>query len=533
MGNFSSNDEFCQADEQYRKLLGHRYSDTEIVIGLVAAVGTQLKTIAKYIEDELSFYKYTVNHINISRDIISNIVDISENITSEVDRINKYMDYGNEIRKTTENNAILALGASSEIFKERVICNTAKENEKIPMKRSAFIISSLKNTDEVNILREIYTDGFYLFGIAEDENRRIKNLNNDGKSNADEVKALIERDRDESQPYGQHTRDSFQLADFFINFDSNHDQIKGDIKRIIGLIFGDPYTTPTFHEFAMFMAFSSALRSADLSRQVGAIIARNNEIIASGANDSPKAKGGLYWPERNDDGEIVDLDKGRDYKRGKDSNKSEQEKIIQNILEKLPPEINKDSVESAIRQSHLTDITEYGRIVHAEMEALMFCARNNISAKGADLYCTTFPCHNCAKHLIAAGIEKVYYVEPYPKSKAYDFYDDSISPDLKDSNEKVVFFPFVGVGPRRFFDLFSMNLSSGASVKRKNKTGIIITKNKEERQARLQMVPFSYLERETYATHLFKQGLGRLKNNQGRCIHENSEDGRGGLFPTS
>jgi deoxycytidylate deaminase len=41
----------------------------------------------------------------------------------------------------------------------------------------------------------------------------------------------------------------------------------------------------------MFMAFSSALRSADLSRQVGAVIAKNGDLIASGANDVPKFGG--------------------------------------------------------------------------------------------------------------------------------------------------------------------------------------------------------------------------------------------------
>ena len=76
----------------------------------------------------------------------------------------------------------------------------------------------------------------------------------------------------------------------------NSDKFKNSLWRILDLIFGSPYLTPTFDEYAMFMAFTSSLRSADLSRQVGAVIANNNEIIASGANDSPRAGGGLYWP---------------------------------------------------------------------------------------------------------------------------------------------------------------------------------------------------------------------------------------------
>ncbi|MCZ5321339.1 hypothetical protein O5699_00900 [Escherichia coli] len=60
------------------------------------------------------------------------------------------------------------------------------------------------------------------------------------------------------------------------------------------MLFGNPFITPTFDEYAMYMAFSSALRSADLSRQVGAVLAKNYAIMSTGANDVPKSGGGLY-----------------------------------------------------------------------------------------------------------------------------------------------------------------------------------------------------------------------------------------------
>ncbi|MCB2462707.1 hypothetical protein KQ705_15750, partial [Listeria monocytogenes] len=77
-------------------------------------------------------------------------------------------------------------------------------------------------------------------------------------------------------------------------------------------------------------------------------------------------------------------------------------------------------------------------------------------------YCTTFPCHNCAKPILAAGITRVVYVEPYPKSRALEFHSESIhlksQLDEKHDEKLVAFEPFIGVGPRRFLDLFSMNL---------------------------------------------------------------------------
>ncbi len=42
-------------------------------------------------------------------------------------------------------------------------------------------------------------------------------------------------------------------------------------------------------------------------------------------------------------------------------------------------------------------------MVHAEMEALMSCARKGVSPLGGTLYCTTFPYHNCAQVAYADG----------------------------------------------------------------------------------------------------------------------------------
>lgn len=51
------------------------------------------------------------------------------------------------------------------------------------------------------------------------------------------------------------------------------------------------------------------------------------------------------------------------------------------------------------------------------------CAGNN-SLDGCEMFTTTFPCHICAKHIIAAGIKAVYYIEPYEKSLAIELHDD-------------------------------------------------------------------------------------------------------------
>ncbi len=144
-------------------------------------------------------------------------------------------------------------------------------------------------------------------------------------------------------------------------------------------------------------------------------------------------------------------------------------------------------------------------MVHAEMEALLSLARSNVSAVGATLYATTFPCHNCAKHIVAAGILKVIFIEPYPKSKAAELHSDSISLGFSTDDGTVHFEPFVGVGPRRFFDLFSMRHGSGYPLTRKDGEGQAIRWKPEESKLRMQMLPCSYVELELLAGSMFSQ----------------------------
>lgn len=53
------------------------------------------------------------------------------------------------------------------------------------------------------------------------------------------------------------------------------------------------------------------------------------------------------------------------------------------------------------------------RTIHAEMNALLQCAKYGTETKGAVIYVTHFPCLNCTKSLIQAGITKIYYGEDY------------------------------------------------------------------------------------------------------------------------
>ncbi len=51
--------------------------------------------------------------------------------------------------------------------------------------------------------------------------------------------------------------------------------------------------------------------------------------------------------------------------------------------------------------------------VHAEQNAISDAARRGVSVNGATAYITHFPCVNCAKILISAGIKSVRYLHDY------------------------------------------------------------------------------------------------------------------------
>lgn len=53
------------------------------------------------------------------------------------------------------------------------------------------------------------------------------------------------------------------------------------------------------------------------------------------------------------------------------------------------------------------------RTLHAEMNAILQCAENGVSTRGAAVYVTFFPCLNCTKALIQVGIKQVYFGDDY------------------------------------------------------------------------------------------------------------------------
>ena len=68
---------------------------------------------------------------------------------------------------------------------------------------------------------------------------------------------------------------------------------------------------------------------------------------------------------------------------------------------------NCDDVGHKLEDSHCI------RTVHAEMNAIVQCARNGHAMNGATVYVTHYPCLNCMKALAQAGVKRIVYRNDY------------------------------------------------------------------------------------------------------------------------
>jgi dCMP deaminase len=68
-----------------------------------------------------------------------------------------------------------------------------------------------------------------------------------------------------------------------------------------------------------------------------------------------------------------------------------------------------------------TGLVSKNTVVHAETNAILFAAKNGIQTNGCSIYITLSPCIECAKMIVQAGINEVYYKEQYRNTDGVEF----------------------------------------------------------------------------------------------------------------
>lgn len=461
----------------------------ELFIGVAGPIGTDMENLCSEITGAMKKVRYEAHTIQVTEHMTAypapGVHTEGKDYFSQM--IFK-MDYGNTLCSTNDDPAFLMRIAMQQIgfLREKIIAK--KKPLQSPDERPriipnvAYIIRQLKRPEEVQLLRRVYGKQFILISAYGSEEHRRARLTDRIRDNLEistkaediafKTEKALARDQDEgTDENGQHLRETYHLADVFVD-GINKDQMRAGLDRFFEAFFGKNDIGPSKVEYGMYAAKAASLRSTDLSRQVGsAIFNCDGDLISQGCNEVPRAFGGTYWADEEPD--------YRDVKLGYDPNDHLKKGVIRDLMERLSKagflsEEHKkfDDFESLVdfligrgkaeqnelnfgclKNSQVNDLTEYGRVVHAEMVAICDAARLGKPIKNTNLYVTTFPCHNCTKHIIASGIRSVTYMEPYPKSRAKQLHKDEIEIE-KTSESKVAFLPFLGISPFRYRDIF-------------------------------------------------------------------------------
>jgi len=452
----------------------------ELVFGIAGPIGVDVDAITDSLVTALKAVGYRAHTIKLTTEMLS--YPAAPEPPKNKDHFSEVtfkIDYANALCTDLRDSAAIArIGMDAVMRKRRELTGS---HEKVA-EATAYILRQLKRPDEVVLLQKVYGRQFILisaYGSAEQRKKLIENKLRRSLSTlaqpvdiSHKAETLIARDaREEGQDYGQQLRETFPLADVFIDGISKQ-TMDLMLQRFVDALFGRTDIAPSKDEYGMYAAKSASLRSSDLSRQVGAaIFTCDGELLTQGCNEVPKAFGGTYWDLENPD--------FRDVRIGHDPNEVLKKELVRDLIERLvttdllseralklgsPAEIVEvltskgrshagRTGSGALADSLIMDLTEFGRVVHAEMGAICDAARLGRSLKGSILYSTAFPCHNCTKHILAAGITRVLYMEPYPKSRAKDLHENEIEIE-QESQTRVSFIPFLGISPYRYRDIF-------------------------------------------------------------------------------
>jgi deoxycytidylate deaminase len=497
----------------------------ELVFGIVGPIGVDIDAVMEGLSNALKDVEYRPISIHLTELIEDRGIKVKRDFSTYYDRYHSLIEYANAYRTLAKSAAAMAGVA---IVKIRELRAKASGSETTPARGTAYIVRQFKRPEEIELMRQVYGRKFIqvsVFGSATDRRRvmmeKIRRFEASPKTDAEcEAQAIKLIDIDHNQKddiNGQRIADVFHLGDVFVD-GIDPSKANETIQRFIHAFFGDTRASPNKDEYGLYISAAAALRSADLSRQVGAaIFTKKGEIISIGCNEVPKAGGGTYWID--DEPPIF-----RDIEAGVDANQDRKTEIMYDLAIRMGQEgflfnaivrlkspqkqVEVLLANPTLKDSQIMDIIEFGRMIHAEMLAISDAARLGRATKGATLYCTTFPCHLCAKHIVAAGIDRVVFLEPYPKSYAQKLHGDSITFE-KDVPEKVLFQPFMGISPRRYRDIFEKRTA------RKDKNGMA----KEWYEGR--PIPLvedrspAYIANEEPSIYVALKGLRKARNARG------------------
>lgn len=232
-----------------------------------------------------------------------------------------------------------------------------------------YVIDSIRNPFEVEALRK--RKDFHLIVIEADPKTRFERIKarareNDSVTYEDFLK-IETAEAGSRNPSSQQLNRTQELADAAVDNNTTVDEFREQIKQVLRLLSAN-IERPDWNTYFMNIAQMVALRSNCMKRKVAAVLVKDQRIISTGYNGTPRG--------------------------------------VKNCNEGGCPRCSHFGKSGANLDACLCS--------HAEENAIVQAAYHGVSVKGATLYTTFSPCLTCTKIIINAGISEVIYNMAYP-----------------------------------------------------------------------------------------------------------------------
>lgn len=359
------------------------------IIGLTGSFGSGCTYVAREILDNLGYRVLSLS------DALREEYRRTKGETEGISR-RALQQFGDELRRK-HGGQYLAARVCEQIDRS----NTSQR----------WAVDSIRNPDEVHFLRQ-FSAHFFLFGVYAPQELRWARVQEKYRRNRGEFDEDDERDTGRrSERAGQRVEDCFAEVDVVFTNDKDFEEAGnkpfGDFQRkVAGYVdlASEPLSRrqPTQAESLMAAAYVISQRSSCLQRKVGAVIVDDEgNIISSGFNEVPRE----------------DRPCAENYRKCKRAWDWERfVEVLKEEFSELPK--NHQSLLDRVRREF--PMLDHCRALHAEENAIVNLARNgrSVPIDQCKLYCTTFPCRQCANKIVNLGIKHVVYCEAYPDEEA-------------------------------------------------------------------------------------------------------------------
>jgi deoxycytidylate deaminase len=292
-----------------------------------------------------------------------------------------------------------------------------------------FVIDALRNPYEIYYFRYRYS-GFYAVSVSTPNEDRIKRLKIDPKSKLtdDQIKLLDQQEYPNESAHKPSGAEKFvwqdiqkctEVSDIHIsNPEDKFFNVKKMILKYVALMLHPGLINPSLQERCMQIAFQARLNSGCISRQVGAVVTDNDYAIkAVGWNNPPQGQTPCLLRHAGNLIEANDTLAYSDYELTNEKFRTYAKENLQSLQthgelagRKLPYCFKdiQNKLEGEKNQVHT-------RALHAEENAFLQISKyGGEGLKRGHLFTTASPCELCSKKAYQLGIEKIYYIDPYP-----------------------------------------------------------------------------------------------------------------------